>query len=129
MFRLIRGRTRDCEGVTRREFLRVGGLGLAGLTLADLLRLESRARRRPRPARSVILLWMQGGPSHIDTLRPQARRPGRDPRRVRGDPHHAARACRSASTLPMLARHLDKFAIIRRARPEERRPRRPPTPT
>jgi hypothetical protein len=49
---------------------------LAGLTLADSLRLEARAAA-PAPARNVILLWMQGGPSHIDTLDPKPEAPPR----------------------------------------------------
>jgi len=76
MFCFLHGSTRDCDGVSRREFLRVGGLGLAGLTLADSLRLEARAAA-PAPARNVILLWMQGGPSHIDTLDPKPEAPPR----------------------------------------------------
>ena len=74
MFRFTHGSTRDCDGVSRREFLRVGGLGLAGPALADLLRLEAGAATSP-PARSVILLWMQGGASHIDTLDPKPEAP------------------------------------------------------
>ena len=74
MFRFMHGSTRDCDGVSRRDFFRVGGLGLAGMTLADLLRLETRAATPPT-ARSVILLWMQGGPSHIDTLDPKPEAP------------------------------------------------------
>jgi len=63
----------DCGRTTRRELLRVGALGAAGLSLADLLRLEARAESTP-PARSVILLWLWGGPSHLDTfdMKPKA---------------------------------------------------------
>src|SRR5262250_1530284 len=68
--------SRLCDGVTRREFLRVGGLGLAGLTLPSLLRGQARAaapRREPR-AQSVIQLFMWGGPSQHETfdLKPAA---------------------------------------------------------
>src|SRR5689334_13331965 len=57
----------------RREFLRVGGLGLAGLTLPHLLRREARAGENTRP-KSVIYIVLGGGPSHIDSydLKPDA---------------------------------------------------------
>src|SRR5688500_3877541 len=60
---------------TRRELLRVGSLGALGLSLPDLLRWEATAAAAERrPAKSVILLWLWGGPSHLDTfdLKPRA---------------------------------------------------------
>src|SRR4051812_18428206 len=59
--------------VGRRSFLRAGLLGTAGLGLADLLRVEARADGATRAARrpSVIILWMRGGPSHIDMWDPK----------------------------------------------------------
>ncbi len=80
MYRWNSDANRDCDGVSRRDFFRVGGLGLAGITLADLLRLESLAGKSSSRAQSVILLWMQGGPSHIDTLDPKPDCASRDPR-------------------------------------------------
>jgi Protein of unknown function (DUF1501). len=65
---------RLCDGFTRRQFLRVGGLGAAGLTLADLYRQEARAGGpTPRP-KSVIYVVLSGGVSHIDSwdLKPDA---------------------------------------------------------
>src|SRR4051812_10539225 len=63
------------EGLTllsRRNMLKASMAGLAGLTLPKLLRArESGGRRR----KSVILLWMAGGPSHIDTWDPKPNRP------------------------------------------------------
>src|ERR1700731_4349057 len=67
---------RCCDGLSRRSFLRVGFLGLAGLTLADHLRLKAAAAERGQATRdtAVILLWLGGGPSHIDMydLKPAA---------------------------------------------------------
>lgn len=55
--------------MTRQAALRVGSLGAIGVTLADLLRLESAGAAQQRsPAKSVILLWLWGGPSHLDTI-------------------------------------------------------------
>ena len=63
---------RTCGGLTRRAFLQVGGRTVLGLSLADLLRL--RARGGPvtnGSATSVILLWLWGGPAHLDTWDPK----------------------------------------------------------
>ena len=59
----------DCEGFHRRDFLKAGALGLFGLGMADFLRLKafaSRADGKEGAAKSVILIWMGGGPSHLD---------------------------------------------------------------
>lgn len=66
---------RLCDRLGRRDFLRVGGLGVGGLTLADVLRLRARgAANATAPVKSVIMLCLSGGPSHIDTydLKPDA---------------------------------------------------------
>src|SRR5262249_61616691 len=69
-----------CGGVTRRDMLRVGGLGLLGLSLSNILRLESRATESAEKpgggpgfgkAKSVILIYLQGGPSHLDLWDPK----------------------------------------------------------
>ncbi|MBI3866776.1 MAG: DUF1501 domain-containing protein, partial [Planctomycetia bacterium] len=61
-------RHRFCDGLSRREFLRAGALGLGGLTLAELLRRESSAESTNTATRqkSVIYVVLGGGPSHID---------------------------------------------------------------
>ena len=65
-----------CDGFSRREFLRVGGAGLFGLSLGDVFRLQAgRTGKDAGPgwgnAKSVILLFLQGGPSHIDLFDPK----------------------------------------------------------
>src|SRR5690349_1699225 len=59
---------RNCEGLSRRSLLRVGALGVGGLALPELLRMQSQARAAGAPVKkkSVILVWLAGGPSHID---------------------------------------------------------------
>jgi len=60
----------------RRSFLKMGVLGLAGLSLADLLKAEAAAAARGKPIsreRSVIILWMRGGPSQHETWDPISR--------------------------------------------------------
>ena len=63
-----------CSGLARREFLRVGGLGLGGLTLANLLQADALGSSQKRP-KSVIYVVLTGGPSHIDTWDPKPEAP------------------------------------------------------
>src|SRR5262245_49283252 len=57
----------------RRSFVKAGILGASGLSLAQLLQAEARANQTQQPTRrpSVIILWMRGGPSHIDMWDPK----------------------------------------------------------
>ena len=56
-----------CDGLGRRRFLQVGGLSALGLSLSDLLRLETEAASG-HSKKSVILIWQHGGPSQLDTF-------------------------------------------------------------
>src|SRR5438270_9987473 len=72
----------DRGGITRRSFLRVGALGLGGLTLGDVFRLRAEAPARRNPGqKSVIMIHLSGGPSHLDMydMKPKA------PREYRGE--------------------------------------------
>jgi hypothetical protein len=63
---------RFCDRLSRRAFLSVGALGLAGLTWADLLRLQSATAASPaRRRKSVIMIVLPGGPSHLDMYDPK----------------------------------------------------------
>ena len=53
-------------GVSRRSFVQAGVLGMGGLGLNDLLRLQSQAAQ-PKRKTSVILFWLSGGPGHMET--------------------------------------------------------------
>ena len=98
---------------SRRSFLRAGVLGTAGLSLADLLRHEAAASpssaRRPN---SVIILWMRGGPSHIDMWDPKPDAPP-EYRGEFGTIPTKAPGIRLADLLPMCARLMDKWSIVR----------------
>jgi uncharacterized protein (DUF1501 family) len=62
--------TRYCDGISRRSFLQLGSLGLGGLTLADLLCSRAQAGEAAKSSsgdNAVILIWLEGGPSHMDT--------------------------------------------------------------
>src|SRR5258708_3411619 len=63
----------DCEGTSRRDFLRIGALGMSGLTLPALLRLRSAAAGEGRATKdtSVVWIWLGGGPTHIETFDPK----------------------------------------------------------
>ncbi|MFP6764842.1 MAG: DUF1501 domain-containing protein, partial [Planctomycetaceae bacterium] len=69
-------RARDCDGSTRRDFLRVGSLG-AGFGLSSLLAARSQAAAAGQPVRdtSVIWVWLGGGPTHVETFDPKMTAP------------------------------------------------------
>src|SRR6188472_3343035 len=62
-----------CDGTTRRDFLKIGGLGLGGLSLAQLLQAEAQAGV-VNSRKSVIMIYLVGGPPHQDLfdLKPNA---------------------------------------------------------
>src|SRR5262249_58125142 len=70
MLLLGQQRQRTCGGLTRRAFLQVGGSTVLGLSLADVLRLRARGATGGS-AKSVLLLWLWGGPAHLDTWDPK----------------------------------------------------------
>lgn len=125
MLDLHTGSARDCSdrsagaaggpsrgGVTRRAFIRVGGLAAFGLGLPQYLRARAEAPATPAKAKRCILLWMQGGPSHIDTFDPKPDAPAE----IRGEFGTVATTLpgvRFADVAPMLARQTDRLAIIR----------------
>src|SRR5262245_49709844 len=74
MLTILGPRQPFCDRVTRRNFLRIGGLAVGGLTLADVLRAEAKGAPGSRRHKSVIMVFLPGGPSHIDMvdLKPEA---------------------------------------------------------
>src|SRR4029079_18050101 len=100
----------DCTGLSRRSFLRVGGLATLGLTLDSYFRAT--ASTPTRNTMNCILLWMQGGPSHHDSFDPKPEAPAE----VRGEFDTIPTTLpgvRLAEHLPLLARNTDKYSIIR----------------
>jgi hypothetical protein len=101
---------RFCDGISRRDFLRVGAMGFGGLTLADLLKLRCKATSGS--AKSVIMIHLPGGPSHHEMydLKPDA------PREIRGEftPIRTNVPGIDISELfPLQAQIADKLAFIR----------------
>ncbi len=106
---------RRCDGVTRRDLLRVGGLTALGLGLGDYFRLQhALAVEKPvaAKAKSCILIWLDGGPSHIETFDPKPEAP----EEVRGPLKTISTnvpGVRVNECLERTAGMLDKLAIIR----------------
>ncbi len=103
------------KGMGRREFLRIGGLGLGGLSLANLLAaqaLGAKAGARPVTGKSVIFLFLHGGPSQIETFDPKMDAPA-GVRSATGEISTALPSVTFGSTFNRLASHADKLAIVR----------------
>jgi hypothetical protein len=118
MLRILGNPKRLCNGFSRRELLRVGGLGLCGLGLADFLRL-SEAQAAPKEqgrsfgkAKSCILLYLYGSPSQLETF---DTKPGA-PLEIRGE----LKSIRSnvpgmdvGELLPSIAKIMDRVTVVR----------------
>jgi uncharacterized protein (DUF1501 family) len=99
---------------TRRGFLRVGAAGALGLTLADYFRLQAQSTpAQSAPAKSVIQLWMAGGPTQTDTWdpKPNAGEDFTGPLR-KAIPTNVA-GIQIGELLPLMAKQADKYTIIR----------------
>jgi len=109
MLTILGGRRRaNCDGVTRRDLLRAGSLGLGGLALPQLLQATA-GEQRPK---SIIMIYLPGGPPHLDLfdLKMQA------PREVRGpfEPiQTSVPGVQICELLPNLARIMDRLVLIR----------------
>ena len=113
MLFLGRQRARTCQTLDRRAFLQVGGSTVLGLTLADILRVRATAGAPSAgSAKSVVLLWLWGGPAHLDTFDPKPNAPIE----YRGPftpVSTRTTGVRITELFPQLADLTDCFAIIR----------------
>jgi len=105
---------RTCQGATRRDFLRIGSLGLAGLTLPELLaaRAEAKALGDYVHDRSVVLLFLQGGPSHIEFFDPKMTAPS-EIQSITGEVKTRLPGITFGGTFPKLAAMTDRFTVVR----------------
>src|SRR5688572_5501909 len=98
---------------TRRNFLRIGGASLCGVGLLDLLRARAQAAGAPAPkAKQMIVCWLAGGPPHTDMfdMKPDS------PAEYRGEFKPISSSVPGLDVcelMPNLARHADKYTIIR----------------
>lgn len=97
---------------SRRDFLKIGVLTAVGLSLPEFLRLRSVASAEPGKAKACILLWMGGGPSHLDTFDPKPEALT-DVRGDFGAIKTKADGIRIVEHLPLTAAQMDKVALLR----------------
>ena len=110
--------TSVCDGISRRELMRIGGLNLLGLSLPALLSSQAQAASQPvgdptfGRAKNVIFLWLQGGPPQHETWDPKPLAP----LEIRGDIKPISTnvpGIQISELLPRCARMADKLAIVR----------------
>jgi hypothetical protein len=120
MLRILGSPKRFCDGLTRRDMLWAGGLGLLGLGLPTFLRLaaaqaaESPARALPHfgKAKACILLYLYGAPSQLETFDPKPDAPV-DVRGELGSIPSSVPGLRVCELLPSLARVMDRVTVVR----------------
>jgi hypothetical protein len=100
-----------CDGVNRRDFFHAGALSLLGLTLPDWMRLKASGAVQDRDT-NCIMLFLCGGPSHIDTWDPKPNAPP-EVRGPFGTTQTNVAGMRLAETFPRMAQIADKFSLIR----------------
>lgn len=112
MLHVGREATRTCSSWDRRAFLQVGASSVLGLSLSDFLRAKESGGLTPGSAKAVILLWLWGGPSQLDTFDPKPNAPieyrgpfSTIPTRIPG--------VRFCELFPKLAGVSDKLAVVR----------------
>jgi uncharacterized protein DUF1501 len=115
MFNVISDRGyRDCEGNTRREFLRVGALGAGALALPGLLAARAQAAKAGKPVKStsVVWVWLGGGPTHVETFDPHMQAPV-EYRSTTGEVATKLPGVTIGGTFPKIASVADRMAFVR----------------
>ncbi|MFO1000441.1 MAG: DUF1501 domain-containing protein [Planctomycetaceae bacterium] len=105
---------RNCEGSSRRDFLRVGGLGLGSLSLANLLQGKAKAAEQgiQTSDKSVIWLWLGGGPTQVETFDPKMTAPS-EYRSVTGEVKTVLPGVTLGGNFERIAGLADKMAFVR----------------
>src|SRR5215471_16419629 len=113
MWSIVGKPNQTCDGVSRRTMLQVGTLTGAGLALPDLLKLRASAAGSEAPKqRSAILVYLPGGPSHIESFDPKPEAQAE----IRGPFSPIATSVpgvQISETLPQLAKIADKYSLVR----------------
>ena len=105
----------NCSGFARRDFLRAGSLSMfGGLTLPNLLQIKALAKDQPHLVKdkAVVLLFLQGGPPHIEFFDPKMTAPS-EFRSISGEIPTTLPGVTFGSTFPKLAKMAHKFAVVR----------------
>ena len=103
--------TSNCQGMSRRTAIKAGFLGLSSLTLGDLLRLRASGAAEKND-KSVILIWLDGGPSQLESYDPKPHAPS-DYRGPFGALQTNVPGMIVSETLPLHAKLADKMAFVR----------------
>lgn len=105
---------RDCQGTSRRDFLRAGFLGLGGLSLPWLLQQRAQATTTTDYVKdkAVVLIFLGGGASQIETFNPNMDGPPAS-RSITGEVQTNLPGLTFGGTFPRIAQHADKMAIVR----------------
>jgi hypothetical protein len=104
-----------CAGYSRRDFLRIGALGGGALTLADLLRFRTEAAASPSATIrdvSVVLLFLNGGPSHIESFDPKMTAPA-EIRAIFGEVPTKHAGITFGAHFPQMAQRADRISVVR----------------
>ena len=116
MFNMLRpAESRQCDGTSRRDFMQIGTLGVAGLTLPDLLRARAAQTNTPSAktrSTSVVWLWLGGGPTHVETFDPKPDAPV-EFRSTVGSVKTKIPGIELGSVFPKLAGVMDHAAVVR----------------
>jgi hypothetical protein len=115
MFKFLASRNgTNCDGSSRRDFLKIGALAAGGLLLPDLLRLRAAAKAEGKPTKntSVVWLWLGGGPTQVETFDPKMSAPVEFRSTV-----DAVKTClpgvEFGGVFPKMAECADKLAVVR----------------
>lgn len=113
---LTEQRNRDCSGLTRRDFIKIGTLGLGSWALPELLSAKAQAAASGQSDfvkdKSVVLLFLAGGASHIETFDPHIDAPV-EFRSVTGEMPTSIPGVTFGGTFPRLAKLAHKMAVVR----------------
>lgn len=115
MFEVVSNRLfRDCEGTTRREFLKVGALGAGAFSLSHLLAARAQAAKAGKPVKntSVVWVWLAGGPTHVETFDPHMQAPV-EYRSTTGEVATRLPGVTLGGTFPKIGSVADKMAFVR----------------
>jgi hypothetical protein len=109
-----RRRSRDCDGQTRRDVLKIGSLGAGALSLPGLLAARTQAARSGQPVKdtAVVWLWLGGGPTHVETFDPKMTAPV-EYRSVTGEVSTNLTGVTLGGHFENLARIADRLAFVR----------------
>ena len=113
MFRINAGKTPAyCDGHSRRSFLQVGMAGMGSLALPEILRAREESGTAGQKDTSIILIWLDGGPSHHDTYDPKPDAPA-EYAGIWNPIHTNVPGFDITEMFPLQARVADKFSVVR----------------